>query len=352
MQKKITSRDIAKLAGVNQSTVSRALDPDKSWLVSPRKREEIRALCRKFGVMPSRAAKRCAFFRTRRIAWLFDAMERDLNGMGRSYFFRRACDILLASGYVMELIRLDCSRKNQVEELRRILKSNLADVYITGAGMLSGQSLNLLHENTSRLILTLNEEIIRNPYPDHHWLSYFKYDSLAAYSEAFAALPREARRKIVYFGSQSPASEISMEKIRSMMRADGTRSPELGKILYRRSPQSPVDFVCRLANACLMDNLSRLEENTTFWCEGLCAFPLYDQLRRMGRVPGRDFIMVTSAFTSTLLPPPEPDIHLICRNIDLEAAKLCEQALRLVEDPQPCTVVFKSTFRPAKYDPA
>ena len=47
----------------------------------------------------------------------------------------------------------------------------------------------------------------------------------------------------------------------------------------------------------------------------------------------------------------EPEAYAeICRNIDLEAAKLCEQALRLAEDPLPGTVVFKSTFRPARYD--
>ena len=349
MQKKITSRDIAKLAGVNQSTVSRALNPDTSWLISPRKREEIRSLCRKFGVMPSRAAKKSTFSRTRRIAWLFDAMERDLNGMGRGAFFRSVCDILTACGYVMEIIRLDCSRKNQAAQLRRILKSDLADVYIAGAVMLSGQSLNLLHENTSRLILTLNEEMLRNPYPDHHWLSYFRYDSMAAYDEAFSALPPEHRNKILYFGSRSAVSTIQMEKIRAMMRADGVYRAEPESLLYRRDPQSPMELVCRLANACLADNIRRLDEHTVFWCEGLCAFPLYDLLRRRGRVPGRDFSVVTSGFCSCHLPPTESDIHLICRNIDIEAEKICELALNLIDDPQPQTVVFKSTFRPARY---
>ena len=54
MNKKITSADIARMANVNQSTVSRALSPGKAWMISPAKREEILRICKKYNYMPKK----------------------------------------------------------------------------------------------------------------------------------------------------------------------------------------------------------------------------------------------------------------------------------------------------------
>ena len=186
MAKRITSTDIARLAGVSRSTVSRALNPDTCWRISPGKCEEIRGLCRKYGIMPSRAARKNRLKQTRRIALVLGAMERDLSSAGAGAMIRRMCDIFQGSGYILELIRADYRPGRLASHIRRILESSLADVYIVGGLMLNGQSLELLHRIAPRLILTLNEEMSRDPYPDHHWLSYFQYDTGAASAEAFS----------------------------------------------------------------------------------------------------------------------------------------------------------------------
>lgn len=49
MKSKVTSSDIARLAHVSQSTVSRALDPRCSWRISAEKRKRILALCEEYG---------------------------------------------------------------------------------------------------------------------------------------------------------------------------------------------------------------------------------------------------------------------------------------------------------------
>lgn len=347
MAKKITSKDIARLAGVSQSTVSRALNPDTSWRISPRKREEIRALCHKFGVMPSRSVKKYAFERTHRIAFIFGAMERDLNGTGRSSFIRNMCDILQASGYILELIRLDYSPEKQVQNVRRILNSGTADVYIVGAGMLNGQSLELLHKNSTRLILTLNEEIVRNPYPDHRWLSYFSFSSKEARNQAFAAIPPEHRRNILFFGRDSNSSRIKVENIRQMLKDSKDSSARVDALLHPSEKFIPSDLICRVASNFLFEHAEVLDNYTTFWCEGLCALSLCDHLTRRGRVPGRDFTIISHLDYGKLIPPVDPGINLIARNIDFEAQKLCEQVLRLIDDPQPENVVFKAVYLPA-----
>ena len=347
MAQKITSQDIAKLAGVSQSTVSRALNPDTSWQISLRKRDEIRRLCRQLGVMPSRSVKKYSFERTRRIAWLFGAMERDLNGMGKGVFFRNVCDILQASGYTMELIRLEYAPEKQTASFRRIVNAGLADVYIIGAGMLDERSLELLHKNSTRLILTLNGEMQCNPYPEHRWLSYFIHENLEAYADAFAALPPEHLQKMAYWGKNTVSAQLKIDKLSSLQRAAGITGEEIG-VFFLEPDSFPIDLACRVAANYIFKNASAIEKYQTFWCDGLSAYPLYDHLRHQGKMPGRDFSIVTDGVSGSLLPVIEPDIHLICRNVDLEAEKLCDQILRLTDNPQPEMVVFKSVFRPAR----
>ena len=349
MQKKVTSKDIAHMAGVHQSTVSRALNPDTSWRISPRKREEIRNLCRKYGVMPSRAVKKYSFERTRRIAWIFGAMERDINGIGRSTFIRNICDILQASGYVLELIRLDYSPEKQIRNVREILNSGMADVYLVGARMLNGQSLELLHKNSTRLILTLNEEVSRLPFPDHHWLSYFGFNSMEASLQAFSAIPPEHREKILFFGRDSRSSEIKIQHIRDVLKNSGLPEDNLTSLLHPEKNFIPPDFICRTAGNFLLDHQKRLDQYSTFWCEGLCVYPLYDLLCRQGRIPGKDLTIISHLECGKLIPPAENAFNLISRNIDLEAEKLCEQVLHLIDDPQPVNQVFKAAFIPANY---
>ena len=348
MAQKITSQDIAKLAGVSQSTVSRALNPDTSWQISPRKRDEIRRLCRQLGVMPSRSVKKYSFERTRRIAWLLGAMERDLNGMGRGAFFRKVCDILQVNGYTMELIRLEYASDKQTADFRRIVNAGLADIYIVGAGMLDEQALELLHKNSTRLILTLNCEMQCKPYPEHRWLSYFIHENLEAYADAFAALQPEHLQKMAYLGRNTVSAQLKIDKLSSLQKAAGITGKTID-VFYLEPDCFPPDLACRIAANYICDNASAIEKNQTFWCDGLSAYPLYDHLRRQGKIPGRDFSIVTDGVTSSLLPVIEPDIHLICRNVDLEAEKLCDQILRLTDNPLPETIVFKSVFLPARY---
>ena len=73
MGKKVTSSDIAKLAHVSQSTVSRALNPDHAWQISPKKRMEILSLCRQHGYIGGRSSSP----RTFKVGLLMGRMEAD-----------------------------------------------------------------------------------------------------------------------------------------------------------------------------------------------------------------------------------------------------------------------------------
>ena len=348
MSKKITSTDIARFANVHQSTVSRALNPEMAWQVSPEKREEIRALCRKYGIMPSRAARRRG--RTGRIALILGSMARDLCDIGRSMRIQRMCDIFQNNGYTLDLIRLDWRSGRQVSVMRRILSSCQADVYIVSGILLNGQSLDLLRETSSRLIVTLGEDMDQIPYPDHRWLSYFSIECSGAYEEAFAAIPPEHRRNMLYFGRRNFASTCKIKRIRSLISRNGGNPRALECLFFGAEGNLPPVEVLRRAVRTVRENAGRLSDVSAFWCGGDSAVFLYDELLRSGRVPGRDFTLVAHGVCGRLLEPPEPGINLICSNVDQVAEKLCEYALRLVDTPSPGRMVQKLAFHPARYD--
>ncbi|MBO4366637.1 MAG: DeoR/GlpR transcriptional regulator [Clostridia bacterium] len=158
MPKKMTASDIARLAGVSRSTVSRALNPDTCWRISREKCEEIRALCRKYGVMPSRAARPDRLKPTRRIALVLGAMERDLGKPESGAMIRRMCDILQGSGCTLELIRADHRPGRLAPHIRRILDSNTADVYIAG-GMVRSPSFSVVGSFTSEFFKDFHADI-------------------------------------------------------------------------------------------------------------------------------------------------------------------------------------------------
>ena len=141
MKKKYTSTDIAKLAKVSQSTVSRALSPGTAWMISPEKREEIQKLCIKYGYYPKSQGKKL-HHKTYKVGLLLCNMVHDLSSTSFSLILRELSDLLQLSSYTVTLIRVGSNPQKITEDVKRILKSNIADIYIASDSILSGQTLD------------------------------------------------------------------------------------------------------------------------------------------------------------------------------------------------------------------
>ena len=105
MKGKVTSSDIAKLAKVSQSTVSRALDPRSAWRISAEKRAEILSLCHQYGYPVGSETKHR--HRTFKIGLVLGRMDHDL--LMLRFRLQQLCDMLQAGGYTLTLIRVDFS---------------------------------------------------------------------------------------------------------------------------------------------------------------------------------------------------------------------------------------------------
>ena len=346
MNKKVTTAQIAKLAGVSPATVSRALNPNQSWRISKEKRDKIRTLAHELGFTSCIARKAGNFLKTFRVAMLLGRMDYDLVTVGH-VFLPKLCDILQASGYTLELVKVDFSPEKLVSSVRSILKSDEADVYLIGGGLLYGQSLELLRKLSSRLILLTNYEFAPD-YPDFHWLSYFDRDPLEALKQALKAVPQEMYGSAVFWGNNNSSSLWKIENFRKCAADLNVNLGEFPAFLFGDGSFIQPENVYRIARMYLKEKFDRLKEYKVFFCGGRSAFALFDELVAAGKVPGKDFFLLTYYLKSSLLPPPESGINFICRNLDREAEILCEQILRLVDDPTPQRCCSKWSFIPTQ----
>ena len=347
-QKVMTAVEIARLAKVSPATVSRALNPAQCWQISREKREEIRNLSRQLGFKSRSARKAGAFVKTFRVALLLGTMERDLIN-GGNLRIRLMCDILQRSGYILELIRVDFSPDKLVTNVRNILKSEEADVYVIGCGMLNGQSLELLHRISSRIILlVLSVEMRQLVYPEFHWLSYFICDCRSALRQALQNIPGQLLPHTLFFGHNSFASGSKLGLVRQLGREIGRDFTRLETFLFGKNEYLPPEQAYRVARQEIAGNFSYLSSFKVFICSGNSASVLYDELVLHGKVPGRDFHMIAFCRKSSLVPEPTEKIDFICCDMDAEAGQLCEQILELTDDPTPRTVISESVFVPSE----
>ena len=221
MAGKVTGADIAKLAHVSSSTVSRALDPRSSWRISAEKRKRILALCEEHGYsLASHKSK--SYPKTFKVGLLLGFMDADLKNI--SFMIRQLCDHLQASGYALTLIRVDFSSSEMSRHVRRIIRSNIADIYIVGEYLLQGQTPELLHKVSSRVICFYTT-MTGGKYLKHYpWISSIGYDYEAAFMSAVEQLPENLLADLVFFGKNNEPSADKIHLLRKCLRQKGKAS--------------------------------------------------------------------------------------------------------------------------------
>jgi DNA-binding LacI/PurR family transcriptional regulator len=331
MGKKVTSSDIAKLAHVSQSTVSRALNPDHAWQISPKKRMEILSLCRQHGYIGGRSSSP----RTFKVGLLMGRMEADLSDS--RFMIHQLCDKLQANGYTLTLIRVDFSSRTLARDVRRILKSSIADIYVIGAVLLSGQTVELLHRISHRVICLNTTSYFSGSQKLPPWLSTLRYGFEKSFSEAVGQLPSDLLENMVFFGRKT---QTAQERLRLLQKCLTARNPAFGSIphvLYGTNTRLSGLDGYRITAGFVRENLGRLKNRKLYWTDGrVFAAALKDELERAGQVCGRDFEVVSFRSQTVLLQHYErleDDFCYLVLDADRFADSLCELILSLIDDP-------------------
>lgn len=189
MKRRVTIRDVAALAGVSISTVSRVVAG--SDLVKESTVQRVQAAIKETGYRPNYSAQSLVKSSTNTIAVLVDRSPS--SSLGNSYFV----DILDAiatelDSYDKDLLLAFTGKKNEDEQIRKLVESNKIDGVIKLSVIKNDKSLRYLEKT---LIPTV---IVGNPGKDS--LFFVDNDNQKAMYDACSYLIRKGKKRIAFIG--------------------------------------------------------------------------------------------------------------------------------------------------------
>lgn len=338
--KRITTAEIAKKLHLSQPTVSRALNPVRAWMVNIRTREKIRNFCLKAGVIDSISS---IHSKTARAAFVLGDMEADLFHLNK--LIGSLTLQLQNYGCSLSMIRVTDARDKVVRDVKRILTSDIADVFIINPCFLTGQNPKYLHQVSSRLVLSTPFMGLNDWLTERKWLSGIYYDYGPTHRLLIQHLRDDLMEDIVYFGSAGLQSRLHINMLRSLIRKIGRKSKirewcfdfdtDFGIVSYRTARQA----AARQFN----DHAGHKLYWTAGFTEGLA---LYDELTGRGLKHGRDYHMITYGSHQAMGKIIEEELpHFELNNLK-RAGLLCELILSQLEKAVPRQIPVPVPFYP------
>ena len=285
--------EIARLAGVNSSTVSRALNPKTAHLISQKRREQIIDLCNQLNYRPKNAARSCASGKSYSIGFISGRLAIDMDSPFFSNYISGICNELQKHGYSLTMISAEPGNDDYQSSVRDILLSDRADGYIVGSVLLEKQMMDMFC-NTGRPIVTLS----RNQHIGAESVSCVELDTFEAYAQIWQSMPSELQtQKFCFAGTHTKSSYGKFEIIQKT--APAGAEVELLPLI----PQMRY-FELNYPNARrYFEEFKDLLQYKVFWCASdLIACALCDVLRSRGVTPGVDVMVIGYDNLSAVIP--------------------------------------------------
>ena len=176
--KKATLRDIAEMAGVTQSTVSRILGGNPNFSASEKCRQKILNIAEEYGYQPKLSAKSLAMGKSYNINLLLGNIARDLTNPSTAILIDTIVRELKKNHYNLVITPITVSDiDTMTREVRKILGSASVDGTIISSGLLNKELRAEFISNRIPAVLldihSLQEDFGRLPFIYH--LAYDEY---------------------------------------------------------------------------------------------------------------------------------------------------------------------------------
>ena len=340
--KRMTTAEIAKKLHLSQPTVSRALNPARAWMVNIRTREKIRNFCLKAGVINSISS---IHSKHARAAFVLGDMEADLFHLNK--LIGSLTIQLQNSGCSLSLIRVDDTPGKLVCSVKRVLSSDLADIFITSPSFLTAQNPEFLHQVSSRLVLMTPFSGLNDWITSRKWLSGIYYDYESSHRKVILELPDELLTDMVFFGASKAYSEKRIKLLKTQIRDTGRRSRLTGWLFDIIKPASNI-VTYRDARIAAYEQFQDYAGHKLYWSAGFTeGVALYDEFRSRGLQQGRDYHLITYGNHQTMKNQTGEELpHFDLCSLD-RSSLLCELILEKLENAVPRQIPIPTPFYPA-----
>jgi LacI family transcriptional regulator len=302
--KRATLTEIARLAGVNPSTVSRALNPVSAALISEERRNKIIALCDKLNYRPQRAARGCATGKSYTIGFISGALQKDFSSPFISRYISAIATELQHNNYSLTLLSADGDAGNLHKNVKDIILSDIADGYITSYGMLKEKTQEIFRCSGGRPVLSLGY----HNFDCNADVSYVEINTENAIAELWQVINSNLPgSRCCFFAKPTNSSASKIAKINRLAPA-GTHV----EAYYIPDPvnYSLMDYAQSAARA--EELWKEFFKFDVIWCgSDLVAAGVCDVLRRHGAIPGKDIMVIGYDHLAAVVPGFNHDLATI-----------------------------------------
>ena len=191
----VTIHQIARLAGVNASTVSRVFNPNCGNSISKPVREKILAIAAKHEYVPKNSARSLARGKSFNFGIILHALEADLASPTFSLAFGEFCREAMNCGY--QAVMLPVQDGDFDRQVRDNIRGGNADAYMIGSSLMGSETFKEL-ERKHIPVVSYNSDFIPCGLPPNVCL--FEIDNAPAFEKLFTTVKDRGFDRFILFG--------------------------------------------------------------------------------------------------------------------------------------------------------
>jgi LacI family transcriptional regulator len=278
-------KEIAKLAGVHPSSVSRVLNNSSKYKISDKVKDKIKRIMKELKYEPTVYAKSLKTGKSGNLAIVLYNLESDFSGLTFAEILASFCRETLKQNYNTLILPLEDESFD--EQTLRKIRSRSADGYFIGAPLIGLKTKKELAENNIPSVTFVSDE--RSYLKKLPNMTIVYVDNSKAYSEMFAALRKFGHTELAIFTPKKALKNFRLSQLIKMKNSN----IKVSEII----DYSPIcihsSFDRSEARKAAENNMDRILKHSAVFCmSDLIAAGLCDALRAAGKIPGKDISVI------------------------------------------------------------